>query len=100
MEKATVLNYNVSEEVNVNSDASLYLVKGWISNTYSSSADEWSTARMFLELLEEIIVFKNFFPSPFSLFDPHFMGRGNDLWKFHAVLMAVLLRNALQISQQ
>jgi len=55
---------------------------------------------MFLELLEEIIVFKNFFPSPFSLFDPHFMGRGNDLWKFHAVLMAVLLRNALQISQQ
>jgi len=40
VEKATVLNYNVSEEVNVNSDASLYLVKGWISNTYSSSADE------------------------------------------------------------
>lgn len=31
---------------------------------------------------------------------PQFMGRDNALWKFHAVLMAVLLRNALQISQQ
>lgn len=38
--KETVLNYNVGEEVNVNSDANLFLVKGWMSNMYSSSAGE------------------------------------------------------------
>lgn len=85
----------------MNSDASLYIVKSWISNMYSSSAGEWSTSRIFLGLSEEIIVFKKcFFHSPFSLFDPQFLGRGKTLWKFHGVLMAVFLRNALQISQQ
>ena len=66
--------------MNVNSDASLYLVKGWISDMYSSSAGECSTARTFLGLLEEIIVFKKIgFHSPFSRVDPQFMGRDNAL---------------------
>lgn len=90
--KATSLNYKLNEEVNVNPDTSPYP---------SARICPVSVQMSDLQgLSEEFIVFKRVFFIPLAHCLSTLHGQGWCCWRFQAVLMAVLLRNALQISQQ